>query len=373
MTGPLDGLRIIELAGIGPAPFAAMMLADHGAEIIRIERPGRLKLPDDPVERGRTVLPLDLRNQAHRELLLDLVENADALIDPYRPGRIEALGIGADVLQQRNPRLVIGRLSGYGQHGPLSQKAGHDINYLAISGLLDAFGTRKGRPLPPANLVADYGGGAMMLLFGMLAALWEVRGGAERGRVVDAAMVEGSALLGTMLAGMRAAGLWRDGRERNMLDGGMALYNTYKCSDGRYLAVGAIEPAFARAFLLPLDLADSSLFGDPLDRDAWADQREIIADRIAAHPLAHWLDVYEGKDACVSPVLSPREAAGHRQAQARKAFVGAGERLIPAPAPRYAADPLEAPPLYRSQVPRARAFLEAEGVDDALIEDILKS
>ncbi|MCJ8191984.1 CaiB/BaiF CoA transferase family protein [Sphingomicrobium aestuariivivum] len=362
--GPLKGMRIIELAGMGPGPFAAMMLADHGAEIIRIERDGRLALPNDPIERGRTTLKLDLRDEAERELLLRLVETADALVDPYRPGRIEALGLGPAELHARNPRLVIGRITGWGQRGPLSQRAGHDIDYLALSGLLSATGSEE-RPIPPLNLVADYGGGAMMLVFGMLAALLEVKGGAEKGRVVDAAMSEGAALLGTIAFAMRNIGMWTGGREGNLLDGGMALYGTYRCSDGLWLAVGALEPQFAGQFLKALGLGDDPLFAQPLDRARWEEQRETIAEKIAAEPRSHWLEVFEGRDACVAPVLKLKEAPRDPHHVARGSFVRTPDGAVPAPAPRYGDEAL---PPARTERDAARKLLEDFGCDEALIE-----
>ncbi len=364
---PLDGLRVIELAGVGPGPFAAMMLADHGAEVIRIEREGRLSLPSDPVDRGRTTLSLDLREADERALLLDLVATSHALIDPYRPGRIEALGLGPDVLQARNPTLVIGRITGWGQSGPMSQRAGHDIDYLAMSGMLASIGPAEARPLPPLNLVADYGGGAMLLAFGMLAALIEVRGGAARGRVVDAAMSEGAALLGTILFGMRNAGLWTEEREANLLDGGMALYGTYRCSDGKWLAVGALEPQFAQQFLSVLELERTELFSTTLDPARWEAQRELIAERIEAEPRRHWLAAFQGKDACIAPVLTPAEAVRHPHHIARGAFAATPDGPVPAPAPRYDGDPLE--PARSRHAPRD--LLDQMGCDQSLAARIV--
>ncbi|WP_265562320.1 CaiB/BaiF CoA transferase family protein [Sphingomicrobium arenosum] len=366
--GPLAGMRIIELAGVGPGPFAAMMLADHGAEVVRIERDGRLAIPDDPVERGRISLHLDLRDEAQRDLLLRIVEKSDALIDPFRPGRIEALGIGPDVLQARNPKLVVGRITGWGQRGPLSQRAGHDINYLALSGLLSAIGSEE-QPVPPLNLVADYGGGAMMLAFGMLAALLEVRGGADRGRVVDAAMSEGAALLGTIAFAMRNVGMWTGGREGNLLDGGMALYGTYRCSDGTWLSVGALEPQFAAQFLAVLGLARDPLFDNLLDAARWDEQREVIADVIGAQPRSHWLAAFEGKDACVAPVLKLEDAPREPHHVARAAFAATPQGSVPAPVPRYGDEPLAH---ARTSRDAPRRLLEELGCDAAMIARIVR-
>ena len=366
MQGPLSGLRIIELAGVGPGPFAAMMLADHGAEIVRIDRDEGLAIPDDPIERGRTRLKLDLRDEADRNLFLELVADADALIDPFRPGRLEALGVGPDVLHDRNPKLVIGRITGWGQSGPLSQKAGHDINYLALSGMLASIGPRD-RPSVPVNFLADYGGGAMMLLFGMLAALLEVRGGAARGRIVDAAMCEGASLIGTIVHALAAIGAWSRDREDNLLDGGMALYRPYRCSDGRFIAVGALEPGFARQFLGTLGLEDNALFDDPMARECWNEQAEVLAERFAAEPSSHWLAAFENKDACVTPVLGPAEAPRHPHHAERGSFVNSGGRTIPAPTPRYGEAAL--PPARDGD---ARHLLEGLGLERDRIEEILR-
>ena len=365
MAGPLDGLTIIELAGIGPAPFAAMMFADHGARIIRIERAGRLKLEGDPVERGRIDLSLDLRREEARTALLALVETADALIDPYRPGRIEALGIGPSELQAVNPKLVIGRLTGYGQTGPLSQQAGHDINYLAMAGLLRGMGARGHRPVPPANLVADYGGGAMMLCFGMLAALLEVRRGAERGRVIDASIAEGTALVGSMLFGLSRIGEWSSAAESNHLDGGAPFYRTYRCSDGEYLAVGALEPQFRKQLLKTLALDHDPLFASD-QRDRWDEQSEVIEERIGAEPSGHWIQAFGGKDACVTLVPAMDEIARHPQHEARGSFAPLGTGRMPTPVPRYGEKPEPFAKVLKSDT--GRDVLREAGLDDRQID-----
>lgn len=364
MGGPLAGLRIIELAGLGPAPFAAMMLADHGAEIVRIDRAGLLGIPDDPVLRGRRTLGIDLRYPPAREAFLRLVGTADGLIDPFRPGKLEALGLGPDALHAANPKLVIGRLTGWGQHGPLAHTAGHDIDYLALSGLLSIMGEEGRRPLPPANLVADYAAGGMMLAFAMAAALREVAAGADRGRVIDCAMSEAAATLGTFLFGMRRAGLWSDAREANLLDGGAGFYGTYQCADGRYLAIGAIEPPFRNALLATLGLSGDPRMDDPLDPARWPEQRAVIAGVIATKPRDDWTTLFEGSDACVAPVLTMDEAARHPHHLARRAFDGA----IPAPAPRYGHDPL--PPAQGGE--GGEALLAKLGYDADAIADILE-
>ncbi|WP_343347966.1 CaiB/BaiF CoA-transferase family protein [Sphingomicrobium sp. XHP0239] len=370
MAGPLQDLTIIELAGIGPAPFAAMMFADHGARIIRIERADRLKLPEDPVERGRIDLPLDLRREDARAALFALVKDADALIDPYRPGRIEALGIGPAELQAINPRLAIGRLTGYGQTGPLSQQAGHDINYLAMSGLLRGMGARNHPPVPPANLIADYAGGAMMLCFGMLASLLEVRGGASKGRVIDASITEGTALVGSMLFGLSQIGEWSGEPESNHLDGGAPFYRTYRCSDGQYIAVGALEPQFRRQFLKTLGLESDPLFAND-DKSRWSEQAEVIEERIGAEPSSQWEKAFAGKDACVTLVPAIDEIDRHPQHRERGAFALLGKGRAPAPVPRYGERP---EPFARSAgKDGAREVLRAAGLDDDQISAALGS
>lgn len=367
MTSPLSGVRIIELAGIGPGPFAAMMLADHGAEIIRIEKDGLLHLPGDPQFRGRRGIKLDLKKAAARTAFLKLVETADGLIDPYRPGKLEALGLGPEALQAVNPALVIGRITGWGQHGPLAQRAGHDINYLAISGLLHGMGEAGGRPLPPSNLVADYGAGAMMLAFAMAASLREVAAGAKEGRVIDCAMSEASALLGTFLYSLHNAGMLQDRREAGLLDGGAGLYGTYETADGKWLAIGALEPQFRARLLDVLGLAGDERFEDTLDASHWPAQKHLIAETIAARPLQHWLDLFEDVDACVSPVLTKDEAASHPHHVARWAFYEHEWGPMPAPAPRYAKAPLK--PAADGE--GGAALLRELGYDTAAIAEML--
>lgn len=348
MAGPLKGVRIIELAGLGPGPFAAMMLADHGAEVIRIEREGILAAPGDPLLRGRRSIRLDLKREAARAALLKLAASADGLIDPYRPGKLEELGLGPDVLHAARPNLVIGRITGWGQHGPLAERAGHDINYLALTGLLNGIGPADGRPAVPMNLVADYAGGAMMLAFAMAAALREVAAGAAEGRVIDCAMSEGAALIGSFMFGMKNAGFWREEREHNLLDGGAALYGCYACSDGQYLAVGAIEPQFRAQFLDRIGLLGDDRFDSLFDPADWPVQRELVAAAIAAHPRQHWLDRFEGSDACVSPVLTMEEAAQHPHHVARWSFADGDAGPVPAPAPRYGKAPEPLAPAGRA-------------------------
>ncbi len=320
MAGPLKGLTIVEMGGIGPAPFAAMMLADHGAEVIRVERAGMIGFAGDPLRRSRRSISLDLKQGAGRDVVRRLAAGADGLIEAYRPGVMERLGLGPDELIAANPKLIYGRVTGWGQDGPLAQAAGHDINYLAISGLLHGIGPEE-RPVAPVNYVADYAGGGMMLAFAMVAALFDVqRGGA--GQRIDAAMSDGAALVGALTYGLRAAGQWRDEREANLLDGGAATYAVYACADGKFLAVGAIEPQFRAALLAGLRL------GAEAGKDA-------IAAVIATRPRDAWEEHFAGKDACVAPVLDLGEAPRHPHNVARGTFVELDGVSQPGPAPRY--------------------------------------
>jgi alpha-methylacyl-CoA racemase len=332
MTGPLAGLTIIELAGLGPGPFAATMLADHGARVIRIERPRNLSIPNDPLTRNRESLRLDLKSPAGRDLLRRLAARADGLIEGYRPGVMEKLELGPDRLQQDNPRLVYGRVTGWGQEGPLAARAGHDINYLALTGLLSAIGEPDRPPRAPVNLVADYAGGGMMLAFGMLAALLEVQrnGDAAQGRIVDAAMTDGAAMTGAILYGLRAAGLWSKGRGGNMLDGGDPLYGCYACADGKALALGAIEPQFRAALLDGLGLAG-------------APDHATVAAAVVRRSRDDWVAIFAGTDACVAPVLDLAEAPTDPHNVARGTFVAVDGVVQPAPAPRYVGQPLPDP------------------------------
>ena len=320
MPGPLQGLTIVEMAGIGPAPFAGMMLADHGAEVIRVEREGLIGIPNDPLLRSRRSLALDLRQERAREVVRRLAGRADGLIEGYRPGVMERLGLGPDVLLGDNPGLVYGRVTGWGQDGPLAGAAGHDIDYLAITGLLHGIGPKE-RPVVPVNYVADFAGGGMMLAFAMTAALLAVQRGGP-GQVIDSAMSDGAALIGALTYGMRAAGLWSDERESNLLDGGSATYGVFECSDGRFLALGAIEPQFREALLEGLGLSEGA-------------RKEEIAEAIATRSRDEWVERFDGSDACVAPVLTLGEAPRHPHNRARGTFIDLGGAVQPGPAPRY--------------------------------------
>ena len=346
--GPLQGVKVVEIASIGPGPWCAMMLSDMGAEVIRVDRADHVRnyvdgqpSVDFVIRRGRRSIGVDLKNPAGVEVVLRLVEQADALIEGSRPGVAERLGIGPDECLQRNPRLVYGRMTGWGQEGPLSASPGHDLNYLAITGLLHAIGPAQGRPVPPLNLVGDYGGGGMLLAFGIVSGLLEASR-LQRGQVIDAAMVDGVALLTARLQGLRAAGLFGDEPGTNWIDSGAPCYDTYRCADGRYIAVGALEPDFYREFIsrLGVDVAGGP---DQDDRAAWPRLRELIAAAVAARPQAEWAGIYEGTDACVTPVLTFDEAARHPHNAERGVFERVGSVLHPFPAPRFSRTPARPP------------------------------
>ncbi len=343
--GPLTGVRVIEIASLAPAPFGCMILADLGADVLRVERAERCgpqaAPPLDPLSRGRRSIGLNLKDGAAIDLLLRLIEHADVLVEGFRPGVAERLGFGPEVCAQRNPGLIFARMTGWGQHGPLAHTAGHDIDYIAISGALGMVGRAGESPVPPVNLIGDFGGGGMLLALGILAALVE-RAGSGLGQVVDAAMVDGSALLTSFVYGLRAAGGWHDLRGSNLLDGGAPFYDTYGTADGGYVAVGALEPQFYAALLHGLGLADAGL-PDQHDRAGWPVLRQRFADVFAQRTRAEWEEIFEGTDACVSPVLSLAEVLVHPHAVARNAFVAVGGVTQPAPAPRFGRTPAESP------------------------------
>jgi alpha-methylacyl-CoA racemase len=320
MPGVLQGLTIVEMAGLGPAPFAGMMLADHGVTVIRVERAGLIGIPNDPLQRSRRSIALDLKKPAAPEVVRRLAATADGLIEGYRPGVMERLGLGPEELLGDNSRLVYARATGWGQEGPLASVAGHDINYVAVSGLLHGIGT-KDRPVAPINYLGDFAGGGMMVAFAMVAALLAVQRGGK-GQVIDCAMCDGTALIGALTYGLRASGQWSDKRESNLFDGGAATYGVYECSDGKFLAVGAIEPQFRKAFLEGLSLA------------ADAGKREV-AGAIAMRSRDEWVAHFEGVDACVAPVLSLEEAPGHPQNRERATFIDVNGAVQPGPAPRF--------------------------------------
>jgi alpha-methylacyl-CoA racemase len=340
-AGPLAGVRIVEVASIGPGPFAAMMLADMGAEVLRIERrgpAGGLGVDDAILCRNRSaVAVLDLKAEAGVEALLRAVERADALVEGFRPGVAERLGLGPDVCLARNPRLVYGRMTGWGQEGPLARAAGHDIDYIALSGVLHAIGRSGSAPVPPLNLVGDFGGGGMLLAFGVVCGLLEAsRSG--HGQVVDAAMVDGCAVLMAMTMMLRHAGLWSDERGTNVLDTGAHFYEVYETADGRHLAVGAIEPQFYAELLRRCGL-DADDLPAQFDRSAWPAMKQRFAALFRTRTRAQWCELLEGTDACVAPVLSLAEAPAHPHNAHRRTFVEAFGVTQPAPAPRFSRTP----------------------------------
>ncbi|MDJ0012205.1 CaiB/BaiF CoA transferase family protein [Rhodococcus erythropolis] len=337
MSGPLDKIRVIELAGIGPGPHAAMILADLGADVLRVERPGSEPASaagaQDPGLRGRRRIIADLKEPADRELVLELLAEADVLIEGYRPGVAERLGVGPTECLDRNPRLIYGRMTGWGQTGPMAQQAGHDINYISATGVLHAFGRADERPMPPLNLVGDFGGGSMFLLVGILAALWE-RERSGMGQVVDAAMVDGASLLAHSIWAEHSIGWWTEDRGNNMLDGGAPYYDTYTCADGRWVAVGAIEPQFYRQLIQGLELDPDNL-PEQNDRSGWPLLRARFSGIFASQPREHWTQVFAGTDACVSPVLALHEAAEHPHLMSRQTLIEIDGVVQPGPAPRF--------------------------------------
>jgi alpha-methylacyl-CoA racemase len=330
-------LRVVELAGIGPGPHAAMILGDLGADVVRVERPGKNGgLPvtsHDSTLRNRRLVAADLKSDEGRELVLSLISKADVLIEGFRPGVTERLGLGPEDGARVNERLIYARMTGWGQTGPRSQQAGHDINYISLNGLLHAVGRKGERPVPPLNLAGDFGGGSMFLIVGILAALWE-RQTSGKGQVVDAAMIDGSSVLVQMMWGFRASGMWTDERGTNMLDTGAPYYDTYETADGKYVAVGSIEPQFYAQLLQGLGLEGAELPGQN-DVARWPELRATFTDAFAAHDRDHWAKVFSGTDACVTPVLSFGEVETEPHVTERETFYRDGENLQPAPAPRF--------------------------------------
>src|SRR5215472_3014166 len=370
--GPLTGVRVVEIASLAPAPFGCMILADLGADVLRVDRAERsgpqARQPNDPLSRGRRSIGLNLKDPAAVDLLLKLVDQSDVLVEGFRPGVAERLGFGPDICAQRNPRLIFARMTGWGQDGPLAPTAGHDIDYIAISGALGPIGRAGEAPVPPINFIGDFGGGGMLMALGILAALVE-RAASGNGQVVDAAMVDGSALITSFLYGMRAAGGWQDQRGSNLLDTGAPFYDTYATADGGYVAVGALEPQFYAALLTGLGLTDAGLPAQH-DRAGWPVLRDRFAATFAARSWDEWAEVFAGTDACVAPVLSMAEAPVHPQATARQAFVEVAGLVQPAPAPRFgrsAADHPAPPPRPGADTD---AILAGLGLAEAEVADL---
>lgn len=334
--GPLEGVKVIEVGGIGPGPFCGMMLSDMGAEIVRVERTGQFTIAApkfDVLLRNRRSIMIDLRKEEGVSTLLRMVEQADALQEGFRPGVMERLGLGPDVCLKRNPRLVYGRMTGWGQEGPIAKAAGHDINYISLSGALHAIGRKGEKPVPPLNLVGDFGGGGMMLAFGMACALFEAQK-SGKGQVVDAAMIDGSAALMAMMYGFRASGYWADERGSNMVDGGAHFYDTYETSDGKYVSIGSIEPQFY-ALLLKHTGIDDPDFQNQHDQSKWPAFKARLTEIFKTKTRDEWCGIMEGTDICFAPVLSLDEAKDHPQCQTRNTFIELDGVLQPAPAPRF--------------------------------------
>lgn len=356
MAGPLTGIKVLELAGIGPGPFCAMMLADMGADILRIDRADKVgPVPSTPnldvLNRGRRSVGVNLKNPDGVEALLSLVEEADVLIEGFRPGVTERMGIGPDVCLARNPRLVYGRMTGWGQDGPYAQAAGHDINYIALAGALEPLGRAGDKPVPPLNLVGDFGGGGMLLAYGVACALVE-RGSSGEGQVVDAAMVDGAAVLMTMFHAFRAMGFWQDQRGTNLLDSGAWFYDVYETKDGRYISIGSLEPQFFNELLEKSGLAET---GEELpyqhDRSSWESMRERVTELFKTRTRDEWCEIMDASDVCFAPVLSLAEAPTHPHNVHRETFVENQGVVQPAPAPRFSRTPgaIQRPPAHPGQ------------------------
>ncbi len=339
--GPLQGLRVVEFAGIGPAPFCAMLLADLGADVVRIERisaANLLGVEYDVLNRGKRSVAVDLKSDDGLATALELVEAADVLIEGFRPGVMERLGLAPDVCWQRNAALVYGRMTGWGQTGPLAQAAGHDINYIALSGALSVCGEPGAKPAMPANLLGDFGGGALYLAFGVMAAVYEARS-SGKGQVVDAAISDCSAHLSTMLYGLMHNGLWQDERGKNLLDGGAAHYNSYCCADGKWVSIGPLEPQFYAEFLSRMELADDPGFDCASDPAQWPTQRERLAAIFVTKKQQAWCELLEGSDCCFAPVLGLREATEHPHNRDRQVFETHDGCVQPGPSPRFSRTP----------------------------------
>ena len=373
-SGPLAGVKVLELAGIGPCPFAAMVLADLGADVLRVERSSAVPAspPEgvrwDLLQRGKRSVGLDLKDPSCVALVLELAERADALVEGFRPGVMERLGLGPDVCLARNGRLVYGRMTGWGQDGPLAERAGHDIDYIALSGTLSLVGREGERPLPPVNLLGDFGGGGMLLALGVAAGLFSAAG-TGKGQVVDAAMVDGSALLATMMWSFRALGVWAAERGTNLIDTGAPFYEVYECSDGGHVAVGALEPQFFAELCEVAGLAPPEGRSQN-DRSWWREGKARFAEVFASRPRDEWVALAEGRDACLAPVLSFDEAPSHPHNVARSAFVDPGGVTQPGAAPRFSATPAGVDGLPCWPGEGGRGALSQWGVPDDTVAEL---
>ena len=381
MTGALDGIKVIEIGGIGPAPFCAMMLADHGADVLRIERPGKVhtegaEVHDDLVgwdilSRGRLSAGVDLKHPAGRELVLRLAADADVFLEGFRPGVAERLGIGPDDLLAANPRLIYGRMTGWGRTGPLADRAGHDVNYVALAGPLAHIGRAGQPPTPPLNLVGDFGGGGMLLAFGVCAALVR-RATSGVGQVVDAAMIDGAALLMAPLFGAHDSGYWSDERGTNLLDSGAPFYDCYECADGRYVSVGALEPQFFAALVQGLDL-DAAELPAQSDQGRWPELRAAIGARFLTRTRDEWADHFAPLDACVAPVLTMGEAPEHPHHLARGTFVDVAGVRQPRPAPEFSESPAPVPTAPQIAGANTDEVLKAWGVAATELDELRRA
>ena len=333
--GPLSGIKIVEFAGLGPGPFCGMILADMGADVVvvdRIENYGKAKT-NDLASRGKKSIAVDLKNPESKDLIHSLVKNVDALLEGLRPGKMEKLGYGPDDLLSINPKLIYGRMTGCGQTGSFSPEAGHDINYIALTGALGAMGSKDTPPFPPLNLVGDFGGGGMLLAMGICAALVE-SSKSGKGQVIDAAMTDGSALLMTMMYGMYSAGQWKDQRDSNLLDGAAHFYGCYECKDNKYISIGSIEPQFYAALIRCMQL-DETTFNNQFDQKQWPELKKIVSERFKTRTRDEWCEIFKGNDVCFAPVLSLQESVNYKHNKDRKTFVEIAGINQPAPAPRF--------------------------------------
>jgi alpha-methylacyl-CoA racemase len=374
--GPLAGLRVIEMVGLGPGPFAGMLLADMGAEVLRVDRTSEARPPEgtgpatNPMNRGKRSVSIDLKRADGVDLLLRLVESADAFFEVFRPGVAERLGFGPEPCLHRNPRLVYGRLTGWGQDGPLAPRAGHDIDYIAVAGALEPIGRQGQPPTPPVNVLGDFAGGGMLIAYGIVCAVLEA-GRSGQGQVVDAAMVDGAALLMTPFFAARSSGTWGE-RGTNFLDTGAHFYEVYECADGGYVAVGAVEPQFYGELLDKLGLGDEDP-GEQWDKAKWQTKKQRLAERFRTKSRDEWCRLFEGSDACVAPVLSPLEAPGHPHSRARDAFLAPDGVPQPAPAPRFSRTPAGVPDRPTHPGPDTDAALAAWGIPPADVEAMRRS
>lgn len=372
MAGALTGLRIIEFAGLGPGPFCAMMLADHGAEVIRVDRVGGRNRVNDPTLRSRKSIALNLKTPEGMALAKELVKSADGLIEGLRPGVMERLGLGPDDLLADNPKLIYGRMTGWGQSGPYAPLAGHDINYIALTGALHGIGRAGEKPTAPVNYLGDYGGGGMMLAFGMVSAFLAVKNGAS-GQVIDCAMTDGTAVLTSVIWGLHADGLWEDERGVNLLDGGAHFYDSYETQDGKYVSIGSIEPKFYALLLEKTGLTDDPDFAAQLDKTKWPALSEKLTALFKTKTRDEWCEIMEGTDICFAPVLSLSEAPNHPHNAVRETFVEVGGAVQPAPAPRFSVTQAE-PPRQSPQVGDDTAsVLKDLGHDSAQIEQLISN